>query len=226
LVDAATVMGRPTRLADNRVNATMNNSNIRPPDGFPLRRQLTDYPHVPMMLSIPFEPREVLAAIHKSAGSPETSETDRQIESLCNEYLAATEEHRVKLRQVATNGWSLLHYADRMAIRAMRTKDPGWIRLGLTSLVLESARSDPRETIMCLATLYHAALYIGADFGHLSDEAARTATPGIAHYIQQFVGREASQKSLSAFGLRITQDSDGPRIDFNPPRRRTKDKGE
>jgi hypothetical protein len=172
------------------------------------------------MLSIPYDPWEVLDAIRKSAGSPETSETDRQIKSLCDEYLAATEEHRVKLRQVATNGWSLLHYAHRMAIRAMRTKDSGWIRLGLISLVLESARSDPRETITCLAMFHHAALYIGADFGRLADEAATMATPGMAYYIRQFLGREASQQSLSAFGLSVTQDSNGARIDFDPPPRR------
>ena len=203
----------------------MNDSKIRPPDGFPFHRKLMDYPHVPMMLSIPHDPWEMLDAIHKSAGSPEISEIDRQIEGFCDEYLVASEEQRMNLRQVATNGWSLLHYAHRMAIRAMRTRDSGRIRLGLVSLVLESARSDPRETVTCLAMLLHAALYIGADFGHLADEAATIATPGMAYYIRQFLGREPSGQSLSAFGLCVTQDSNGPRIDFDPPRRRKKDKG-
>lgn len=181
-----------------------------------------DYPHVPMMLSVPFDPWEVIEAVNESAASPKISEVDKQIENLCDEYCAATEQHRTRLRQVATNGWSLLHYAHRMAIRAMRTDDPGCIWRGLISLLLESARSDPRETITCLAMLCHAASYVRADFAHLAGEAAGMATPAMAYYIQEFVRREPHLKSLGAMGLRETQDANGSRIDVDLPNRRRK----
>lgn len=203
-----------TGLVHNRVNA-MFNDKIRPPDSFSPRKPPSDYPHVPMMLSIPHDPWEVLETIDESAANPTISDVDREIESLCMEYSTASEEQRVVLRRVATNGWSFLHYAHRMAIRAMRTNNPEWIHLGLISLLLENGRSDPRETITCLAMFCHAASYIKSDFALLAGEATEMATPGMASYINEFVGRDPNLQSLSMFGLRETQDANGPRINVD-----------
>jgi hypothetical protein len=197
----------------------MNDSKIRPPDGLPSHRHLMDYPHVPVMLSPPFDPWAVIEAINESAASPTISKVDEQIENLCDEYSAATEPERTRLRQIASIGWSLLHYAHRMAVRAMRINDRACIWQGLISLLLEGARSDPRETIGCLAMLCHAASHIKADFAHLANEAAVMATPQMAYYIQEFIQREPHLKSLEAMGLRETHDANGPRIGFDLPKR-------
>jgi hypothetical protein len=202
----------------------MNGSKICQPDGFPFHRKLMDYPHVPMMLSVPLDPWEVSDAVNESAASPKISEVDRQIDNLCDEYCDANEQQRIRLRQEATNGWSLLHYAHRMAIRGMRTNDPGCIWRGLISLLLESARSDPRETIVCLAMLCHAASYIRADFAHLAGETTEIASPEMVYHIQEFVQREPRLKSLGAMGLRKTQDANGPRIDFDLPAKPPRDR--
>lgn len=172
-----------------------------------------DYEHVSMMLSVPSDPMGELKIINESAANPAVLDVDRQIENLCKKYSTASEEQRVELRRIATNGWSLLHYSHRMAIRAMRTDNIDCIRLGFISLLLENGRSDPRDTICRLAMLCHAASRIKSDFAFLADEAMEISSPGIAECIREFVARDCDSQSLKMFALGETHDANGPRID-------------
>lgn len=171
-----------------------------------------DYEHTRMFLSVAWEPGKVFEAVNRSAADPAVSDVDRNIEATCKEYLAASEERRAKLRQAATNGWSLLHFAHRMAIRAMRTGDIDCIRLGLVSIAIENASDDPRETITKLAMLNHAASHIGCSFAAIAEEALKVPLPQVSAYIREFVARDRDLQSLEAFALREMSDSNGPWI--------------
>ena len=178
-----------------------------------LNEPLKNYEHESMFLSVTSDPMEVLKAVDESAADPIVSDVDRQIETICREYMIATEEQRAELRRMATNYGSLLHFAHRMAIRAMRTDNIDYIRLGLISIVLENACNDPRETISNLAMLNHAASYIKCSFAALAEDAVKVSSPGMAEYIREFVARDCESQSLEAMGLREVHDLNGPRIE-------------
>src|SRR5207248_10783192 len=63
-------------------------------------------------------------------------------------------------------------FAVRMATRAVRTGDPGYVLLGLRALALETDPDDPRDFFVAVGPLYRASELIGARAAPLFDEAA------------------------------------------------------
>lgn len=186
-----------------------------------LDQPLLEYPHLPWRL------RDILADLQardRSASDPTLSEVDLQIQTICQRYASAPGEHRARLRQIATNGHSLLHFPHRMAIRAMRTRDVGTIRMGLLALSLEDLRNDFRDTLTCLAMLRHAALYLKTDYSARFKEVADLSSPQMAKFIQEFLARDSDLQGLEAFGQREGRDANGVTIERylaeSPGRRR------
>jgi hypothetical protein len=175
---------------------------------------LMEYEHVPWMLFAKSDPRAIIQTLNNAAAEPAVLNVDSRIEVACRLYAAASEPQRAAYRQVVRNGWSLLHYAHRMANRALCTGDVECIHLGLLALSLEGLRSDYRETVTYLAALRHVASRINVDWSAAAREVMKLSSSEMAECIEKSLARGTCVDSLELFLLRETRDQNGPRIDF------------
>jgi hypothetical protein len=155
-------------------------------------------------------------AINKAVSDPVLSEVDLQIERLTTAYLGADEPQREQLRQDAKNGWSLLHFAVRMATRALRIKDVATLELAAVALSLENAHNDGRETTVNLAIIRHVAKRIGADWSRIVEMTKAMSSLEMRHFVAVFASREPQSVRIEEFAHRETVDENGPFIEFHP----------
>jgi hypothetical protein len=99
-----------------------------------------------------------------------------------------------------------------MAVRAMRMKDVGYVRLALSALSLEDARKDYRETVADLAMLRHVTIGLNANWPIVCDEAADISSQDTAKLLRGFAARPPESVPLKAFLLTDAIDSNGPTI--------------
>jgi len=100
-------------------------------------------------------------------------------------------------------------YAERMAIWAVRLKQPELILKGLLALALDDGRFDDREDILIMAPLYHSAVKLGLDPKPLFLQAADVAGPGLATTLRQFPDRPESNRNLASMGYIETKSPEG-----------------
>jgi hypothetical protein len=132
-------------------------------------------------------------------------------------YRAGTDQQRVEHRRDVKNGSSLLHYSERIAVRAMRGAEAGLLELGGAALSLEDKRSDPRQTITDLAILRHVAMTIGVDWNSLLRRIEAISSPEMAQFLRGFGSRDPSSLGLELFMRRETNDANGPTIELQSP---------
>ena len=108
--------------------------------------------------------------------------------------------------------WGLREFAVRMASRAVRTGDPGYVLLGLRALALETDPDDPRDFFVAVGPLYRASELIGARAAPLFDEAAGFTASDLSRFIRAFPRRTPESRRLDAFGFR--EEGAGPTFRF------------
>jgi hypothetical protein len=181
-----------------------------------------EYPHVPLMLSdrLPFE--ALRQAINESVSEPKLSAIDHQIERICKAYVAADERQRAMYRQQVKNGFSLLHYSKRMAVRALRYAEAELIELVGAAISLEDMRNDPRQSVRELAILHHVVRKRASDWNSVLDRIEAISSPKMQELIAGIRTRDPSSLELELFVHRETVDANGPTIELQPvvPRRR------
>ena len=98
-----------------------------------------------------------------------------------------------------------------MAAAGARENSRRHLLHGLIALIIENQSTDWRDTITCMAPLYHASGRIGGDAWELFDEAASYADNEFAGNLAAFPGRKPEERSLEAFGYKEVLEPDGTR---------------
>lgn len=124
---------------------------------------------------------------------------DSQLAELCRRIAALEPAARAATRRSISmrEFYTLLTFARRMALFALRERSVDRVRDGLNAIALiELARIDYRDVPTAVALLRHAAQRIGADVGVLFDEASAIAEPEIARFLAEFSQRRLDEREL------------------------------
>ncbi len=136
---------------------------------------------------------------------------DQVISSLIELYIKSELAERMWIAsQLGNKYWSTLTvYAERMAIWAVRLKQPELILKGLLALALDDGRFDPRENILIMAPLYHSATKLGLDPKPLFLQTADIAGPCLGPVLRAFPDRPESNRDLASMGYIEQYTSEG-----------------
>jgi hypothetical protein len=97
-----------------------------------------------------------------------------------------------------------------LAVLAVRRNSPELVRSGLLALAVEGGRVDIRDSIVCLAKLYHSGTRLAADVGTtFSEVAALTPAAQLRSVISGFPSRPLESRGLQAFLLREKMTDEG-----------------
>ena len=139
------------------------------------------------------------------------SPVDGAVEALVEEFTTVSVEGRDSLRASLTMNdfYTLMMYARRMAVRALRNRSPIPARLAATSLaMIEQRRVDWRDLSWAAALVSYAATTVSADAQRLLREAASIAEPEAREVLLRFADSPAL--NLSEWGFRVYDTDDGP----------------
>jgi hypothetical protein len=129
---------------------------------------------------------------------------DSAIAELCKRFATADERTREGLRSAISMDefYTLLAFAKRAAVFAIRGRDAGWVEVGMTAIALvECNRVDYRDILMALSLLHHAAGRAGMDTAKVFRDAASRSEPDVARLIIEFIGRSDKDRDIrSAWG--------------------------
>lgn len=120
------------------------------------------------------------------------SQTDEVIEAIVHYYMSASPEHRMYLRSKINSdqGWSLLTFAKRAAVRARRSKNPDLVSAGLTALAIDNlAQGDVRDSLVAIGLLFHVAKALDLETTQLFNRAAAISGPPMAGVFSDFLKR-------------------------------------
>lgn len=159
------------------------------------------------------DPFAVSRTIGESTNDPNVFPADLQIEHLCKYYSAAPERERESIRRPEAGAQSLLHFAMRSAVRAMRQQEETMIRFGLLALSIENFQFDPRDSFTALAVLQHASLKMRADWRGLVQEVCALSSEKVAGFLQHDLAIPPDSITLEQSGMREGHDNNGPTIE-------------
>lgn len=141
---------------------------------------------------------------------------DAVLARFVREFMTDDDVNRVEiLQQVTPRHRQLLEsFGVRSATLGARHQNPDLITEGLIALRLGWPADDVREQIMDLAPMYHAAHRIGADPAEIFRMAAAVARHNdFSSFLEEFLSRPESEKSLKALGFREVNHADGLRFE-------------
>lgn len=142
---------------------------------------------------------------------PIPCELDRTIEGIVDTYAQSVPEERQAIAALfdSRHAFTLMAYAERMAILAVRQHSLDAVRRGITALAIEGFKLDPRENILRLALLHHSASKLNEDAKLVFDSVADLAEANAAQEIRQFALRPASDQRIETMGYGEDQSLDG-----------------
>ncbi|MFB9831703.1 hypothetical protein [Actinoallomurus acaciae] len=164
-------------------------------------------------MSIPAEAVDQLRVDPKERyiDSPYHSERDRVIGAICRSLNHEDDYGQVHLMLGALSETLLTAYCQRMAVLAVREREPRWLVLGLRAAALASRIDDIRNVIIVLSLLWHSA--------QLIDQSAMSMFSGVAdgagrfgEALNSFAARDEKDKSLSAMMYSVR--GDGAEFDY------------
>lgn len=159
------------------------------------------------------------AALNEHANAPDDVLLDLQLADLTNLYLAAGPADRATLRQSISGDFcrSLLHFAHRAAVKALRSGSRNDVVLALGSLSIEDVRADLRETVGMLALIHHVCVKIGVDASTLFSEIAALSSERAAQSFSDFLRRPVNARDITLFAFRQGTSEFGPTLSFLSP---------
>jgi len=155
--------------------------------------------------------------------NPRPQALDAAIGELCRRYAQGTAADRARMRNSISmeEFYTLLNFARRASVFALRERKPERLAEGLTAVAMvEQERVDFRDMLWALSLLHHAARRIGADPAKPFRDAARLAEPETSKLILGFLARPEREKDLRAsWGYDEVETEGGPgliRRDYKP----------
>lgn len=143
---------------------------------------------------------------------PVRNETDRIITALCERFTNAPPTERAALRDaiVGDDLYTLLRFACRAAVFAMRERDVAWIRRALAAVALTDVeRIDDRDIPMTLGPVHYAAFRVDANVPELFNAAAAMTNGSNAETLRSFARKQKSD-GVTASGYYAIDGRGGP----------------
>lgn len=131
--------------------------------------------------------------------NPTKNSLDSELIALCQKFAKSDAKARAEMRaSISMDEFNtLITFANRAAVFAMREKSVEWINNALTAIaMIEAKRTDPRDILMPLSLLYHSAKRIGANPDQLFRDAGKLSEPDVATLLSGYVDRSAEDKDL------------------------------
>lgn len=131
--------------------------------------------------------------------NPAPTELDAKVRQACHSYAASIAEERIKIRKSISidQFYTLIAFAKRSAVLAMRDRNPATVTDGLVAIaMIEIERVDYRDILMSLGILHHAAGRSGGDAVKMFTDAAALAEPKLAEYLLEFTNRAPEDQGL------------------------------
>jgi len=136
---------------------------------------------------------------------------DEEITELVSKWSALDDSERMQaLASITTRQvWTLLAYSERMASRAVRERDRGWIRLGLIAQGLVVWHDDWRDNVQLLSLHYDACRRVSVSPDHLFTDISTLFPPDFGVVFTAFLKRRPEDRSIDAMGYREGADGEG-----------------
>ena len=150
-------------------------------------------------------PPDELGLLHFRLTRPDT-----QLDQFAERFASATPDQRARLRHISTidDFYTLLHYARRTVVRALRSQDVQVASRGLNALaVIDSERIDGRDLIWQAGLLAYAIRRLDGPVTELFEAAAALADGQTRQTIREVGERKPSR--LLTWGFREVQTADG-----------------
>lgn len=131
---------------------------------------------------------------------PTVLDLDRELESICARVAAFSADETRDFRNGATTAdfYTLLNFAKRASVFALRDHDEKWIRVALTAVaVVDAARVDERDLPLTLSLIHHSAERLGLHTTALFDAASTLAEARTSQMIRSFVRQSAVDKDIA-----------------------------
>lgn len=131
--------------------------------------------------------------------SPKEVELDETLRTLCDSFAGMPANERINFRGSVSldEFYTLLAFALRSSVFALRSEDPELLRHGLTAIaMIEAERTDFRDILMALALLHHSAGRLCMDVAATLTAAAEIAEPRTAELIEGFAIRDSKSQNL------------------------------
>jgi len=138
--------------------------------------------------------------------------TDARVAAVVQAYAEADAASRSATRAALRmdDFYTLLAFAQRSALFAIRENDAARLAAGLTAVaMIEAERVDWRDAVVALGVLAYAATRIAADLGRLVGDAVRRAEPGMAEILRRFRHASAEDRNLRSWGYAEVETADG-----------------
>lgn len=169
-----------------------------------LHRQ--QYAHIPS----PLPPRKYHAEDNEmTLIDPQVVDLDGELRSICSRAIGFAEEERQDFRNGATieDLYTLLNFARRSSVFALREHDEKWIQVALTAVaMIDAARVDERDLPLTLSLIHHGAERLELPTLQLFDAAAALAEPRTSEIIRSFVRQPPVDKDIqSSWGYQEIQ---------------------
>ena len=119
----------------------------------------------------------------------------------------------IRSRINEVQGWILLTFSKRAAVRGIQERDVEEVRLALIANAIENlAAKDVRDNLVALGLIYYCASTINAKPGDLFEEAVQLAGPAIQAVLRDFNERNDLDDIAVAMGFEEVED--GGQIGF------------
>ena len=130
---------------------------------------------------------------------PEVLPLDLGLRDFVHAYRAFGPDKRESLRGAISleEAYTLLGFARRSAVFALRSPDESWAADGLAACAaVELERVDGRDVLVALALLHHAASRSGEEAERLLEDAGRIGHPELRTLVRGFLDRPAAGRDL------------------------------
>jgi len=138
---------------------------------------------------------------------------DARLAALCKRYARSDDQKRAAMRAAirARELDTLLEFAHRAAVFAIREREAAWAIDGLTAVTMIEAEraADWRDTLMALGLLHHAATRAGLKADRLFRQMRALAEPGTAALLDDLRTRPRGDKHLGAWGYQEVETDAG-----------------
>ncbi len=141
------------------------------------------------------------------------SDTDARLREFVAAYREATNEGRKSARDALTmdDFYTLLTFARRSTVAALRERDPTILRNGIDALTtIDQRRVDPRDHAWAAALVAWASSRVGIDPQAALGEAAELGSPETAELLRRFA--DDPPDDLNDWGYRLVDGPDGPAL--------------